>query len=86
MGNPNDLFIEKLEGLGIDGKIYPFIKDNDNVPRWSIEKKDVAISSIRYSVNLGKMEKALSSPGDASIIRKNFARPAKLFSFWLDRG
>jgi len=67
-----DKYIRGINAISTDGEKLAMFKDEDDAPRWYLRDTGKAISRVDYEVDCSKMERSLV-PGDASIIRSDFA-------------
>ena len=79
-----DQFIQNINAITTDGKIYAMTKDINDAPRWYYNDTGRQILRIEYDVDLDKMERRLAA-GDASIVRHGFAGILNYSVFgWID--
>jgi predicted metalloprotease with PDZ domain len=67
-----DLFVREVMAEDGTGRKFNLEKNQDDGPRWHLDSGLGVMKSIHYRVDLDAMEDRLSSPSDASIVRKDF--------------
>ena len=66
-----DAFVEQVFAITASGEKIKMLKDENDAPRWICENAQKPIVRVEYAVNLGKMERVLST-SNASVIRHGF--------------